>query len=198
MIEPCFPWSNHTSDWKICTVVTALPDAWHYRVVTRTGWPTVYPFTGWDSKFDLQLLSQCGSMYNCQSRSVPTPPPYPPRFILHAAVTLGSWETNIIFLSKCFLLLAICILSRSLHPGRDIIKVVCRDVQVSPSVDLSRYLSLSHHVCVLVSCVCLSLSLSLTHSLARSLARSHTHTHTHTHTHPLTISSPPPPPPQHE
>ena len=27
--------------------------------------------TGWDSKFDLRFLSQCGSTYNCLSRSVP-------------------------------------------------------------------------------------------------------------------------------
>ena len=30
-----------------------------------------YTVTGWDGKFDLQLLSQCGSTCNCLSRSVP-------------------------------------------------------------------------------------------------------------------------------
>ena len=30
-----------------------------------------YTLTGWDSKFDLPRLSQCGSTYNCLSRSVP-------------------------------------------------------------------------------------------------------------------------------
>ena len=30
-----------------------------------------YIVTGWDGKFDLQLLSQCGSTYNCLSTSVP-------------------------------------------------------------------------------------------------------------------------------
>ena len=30
-----------------------------------------YTVTGWDSKFDLQHLSRCGSTYDCLSRSVP-------------------------------------------------------------------------------------------------------------------------------
>ena len=30
-----------------------------------------YTVTGSDRKFYLQLIPQCGSMYNCQSRSVP-------------------------------------------------------------------------------------------------------------------------------
>ena len=32
---------------------------------------SVISVTGWDSMFDLQLLSQCGSTYSCLSRSIP-------------------------------------------------------------------------------------------------------------------------------
>ena len=43
--------------------------------------------TGWDGKFDLQLLSQCGSMYNCLSRSVP-------EIHWHVAGTLSKQATK--------------------------------------------------------------------------------------------------------
>ena len=49
-----FSGSSHTSDLKI--------GAWHYRV--RTGTRSArcqYTVIGSDRKFDLQLLSQCGS-----------------------------------------------------------------------------------------------------------------------------------------
>ena len=32
---------SHTSDLKICTLVATLPDTWHNRVRTGTGWPDV-------------------------------------------------------------------------------------------------------------------------------------------------------------
>ena len=32
---------SHTSDLKRSTPVATLPDAWHYRVSTGTGWPGV-------------------------------------------------------------------------------------------------------------------------------------------------------------
>ena len=46
-----------------------------------------YTVTGWDEKFGLQLLSQCGSTYNCLSRSVPE---------IHSCVpgTLNNQPTN--------------------------------------------------------------------------------------------------------
>ena len=40
------------------------------KVSTGTGWPGVSTL-GEVAKFDPQLLSQCGSTYNCLSRSVP-------------------------------------------------------------------------------------------------------------------------------
>ena len=46
-----------------------------------------YTVNGWDGKFGLQLLSQCGSTYNCLSRSVP-------EIHLHAAGTLSNQPTN--------------------------------------------------------------------------------------------------------
>ena len=36
-----FSGSSHTSDFKIGTPVTTLPDAWCYRVSAGTGWPGV-------------------------------------------------------------------------------------------------------------------------------------------------------------
>ena len=33
--------SSHISDFIICTPVTTLPGAWHYRVRAGTGWPDV-------------------------------------------------------------------------------------------------------------------------------------------------------------
>ena len=50
-----------------------------------------YTVTGWDGKFDLQLLSQCGSTSNCLCRSVP-------EIHLHVAGTLSSQPTNILLL----------------------------------------------------------------------------------------------------
>ena len=48
-----------------------LPDASPYGVRTGTGFVRCkYTATGLDGKFDLQLLSQCGSMYNCLSKAV--------------------------------------------------------------------------------------------------------------------------------
>ena len=52
------PGSSHTSEFKIGTPLATLPAAWRYRVSAGTGRYTV---TGSDGKFDLQLLSQCGS-----------------------------------------------------------------------------------------------------------------------------------------
>ena len=69
--ESCLRWnfsrSSHTSGLKIGTRVATLPDAWRYRAWLAR---CQYPVTGWGSKFDLQLLSQCGSTYICLSRSV--------------------------------------------------------------------------------------------------------------------------------
>ena len=67
-----FPGSSHTSDLK----------KWHSsgsparRLALkgqRWDWLTrcQYIVTGWNGKFDLQLVSQCGCTCNCLSRSVP-------------------------------------------------------------------------------------------------------------------------------
>ena len=66
-----FSLSSHTSDLEIGTPVATLPGAWHYRVSTGTGWPDVSILWRGERKLDLQLLSQCGSMYSCLSRSTP-------------------------------------------------------------------------------------------------------------------------------
>ena len=47
-----FSGSSHTSDLQIDTPAATLPGAWRYRVNAGTGR---------GRKFDLQLLSQCGS-----------------------------------------------------------------------------------------------------------------------------------------
>ena len=62
-VEPIFPWSSHTDDLKISTLVATLPRIWQHRASATT--VLVYYVTGWASKFVLQLLSQCASMYNC-------------------------------------------------------------------------------------------------------------------------------------
>ena len=36
-----FFWLSHTNNLRIGTLVATLPDAWRYRVSTRTGWPGV-------------------------------------------------------------------------------------------------------------------------------------------------------------
>ena len=52
--------------------MATLPSVWHYRVSAGTGWPgDSILWLGEVEKFDLQLLSQCGSTYNCLSSSVP-------------------------------------------------------------------------------------------------------------------------------
>ena len=60
-LAPGFSGSSHISDLKIGTTAATLRCAWRYKVSTGTGWPCVRILTGWDRKFDLQLLSQCGS-----------------------------------------------------------------------------------------------------------------------------------------
>ena len=62
-----FSGSSHVIVLKIGTPVTTLSGDWRNRVSTGTGWPSVGILMGWDTKFNLQLLSQCGSMLNCQS-----------------------------------------------------------------------------------------------------------------------------------
>ena len=37
----CHVWSSHTSDLKTGTLLATLPDARHYRVSARAGWPAV-------------------------------------------------------------------------------------------------------------------------------------------------------------
>ena len=38
--QKSIPTSNHASNLKISALVDTLPDTWHYRVSTRTGWPS--------------------------------------------------------------------------------------------------------------------------------------------------------------
>ena len=59
--------SSHTSDLKIGTPEATLPGARRYKVSSETGWPGV----SIGRKYDLQLLSECGSTCNCLSRSAP-------------------------------------------------------------------------------------------------------------------------------
>ena len=55
-----FSWSSHTSDFTIGTSVATLPGVWRCRVSAGTGRPGV-SILCLGRKFDLQLLSQCGS-----------------------------------------------------------------------------------------------------------------------------------------
>ena len=69
-----FSRSSDTNDLKIRTPVATLPGL-RCLVLQGQRWDWLaqcqYSVTGWGRKFDLQLLSPCGSMYNCLSRSVP-------------------------------------------------------------------------------------------------------------------------------
>ena len=82
-----FPGWSHTSDLKIGTPVATLqaPDV-KGSVLGLVGLVSVYcDWVRW--KFDLQLLSQCGSTYNCLSRSVPV-------IHSHVAGMLSNQKTN--------------------------------------------------------------------------------------------------------
>ena len=63
--------SSHTTDLKTGTPVAILPGAWRYRINVGTGWPCVSIRWLSKTKFDLQLLSQCGRTYSWLSKSVP-------------------------------------------------------------------------------------------------------------------------------
>ena len=62
---------SHIGDWKIGSPVATLPGTWCYRISAGTGWPGVsILWLGEVESFDLQVLSPCGSMQTCLSRSV--------------------------------------------------------------------------------------------------------------------------------
>ena len=75
-----FSGSRHTSDLKIGTPAAIPSGAWRYRVSSESDWPDA-------RKFDLQLLSQRGSTWNCLSRSVS-------EIHQHVAGTLSSQPTT--------------------------------------------------------------------------------------------------------
>ena len=57
-----FSGSSHTSDLKTGSAVATLPGAWRHRVSTGTGRPGVsILWLGEGRRFDLRLVSQCGS-----------------------------------------------------------------------------------------------------------------------------------------
>ena len=71
-IHPSLLWLGHASDlrhWYFGDY-PARRLVWLGQCLDWLTW-CQYTGTGWDSTFDLQLLSQCGSMCNCVSRSVP-------------------------------------------------------------------------------------------------------------------------------
>ena len=65
-------WDTNAKWLKTGTPVATRPGAWCY---TSQCWDWLVwcqsAVTGSDSKSDLQLLSQCRSMYNCLGRSIP-------------------------------------------------------------------------------------------------------------------------------
>ena len=67
-----FSGSSHTHDLKTDTPVATLPSCLEL-MSQRWEWLAQCQYTviGCNRKFDAQLLSQCGSMYNGLSRSVP-------------------------------------------------------------------------------------------------------------------------------
>ena len=81
-----FPGSSHTSDLKIGTPVATLPGACQGQCWGWLDWYQ-YTVTRWDWKLDLQLLSQCGCMHSCLSRSIP-------EIHSHVAGTLTNQQTN--------------------------------------------------------------------------------------------------------
>ena len=93
---PPFCLVDSYSDFNSGTLGATLPDACFYRVSARTGWLSENTVTTWDSKFDLQLLSQCGRHMIIQSSCVEQltfPPPLPPPCILHCCLQSGSLTT---------------------------------------------------------------------------------------------------------
>ena len=62
-----FPRSSHTGGLRLGSPLAALSSAWRYR--DSDGTESVY--CDWARKLDLQLLSQCGSMHNGLSLSIP-------------------------------------------------------------------------------------------------------------------------------
>ena len=69
LLSPWLCFQVESYQWlQIGTLAATLPGIWCYMFNTETGWPSV---SGWDRKFDLQLLSQCWSMYKCLNRSIP-------------------------------------------------------------------------------------------------------------------------------
>ena len=82
------PGSSHTSDLKIGTPVATLQGVWCLQGQCWD-WSArcQYTMTEWDGKFGLQLLFQCGSTYNCLSRSVP-------KIHSHVAGTLSNQPTK--------------------------------------------------------------------------------------------------------
>ena len=68
-----FSRSSHASDLKIDTPVAILPGAGLAFLGQRRDWLNRCQFTvtGWERKFDMQLLSRWGSTFNCLRRSVP-------------------------------------------------------------------------------------------------------------------------------
>ena len=67
-----FSGSSHTGDLNTGTPVANLSCLWRDGG-QRWDWSALcqYTETGWDGKFELQLLLQCDSTYNCLRRSVP-------------------------------------------------------------------------------------------------------------------------------
>ena len=75
---------------ELNSVLHRLPcqGAWGYRVSAGNVWPCVGLLSGCDRKFDLQLLSQCGSSYNCLLGSVN-------EIHLHVAGGLSNQNTSL-------------------------------------------------------------------------------------------------------
>ena len=63
------PRSNHTRDFNMTTIVATLSGAWRYRVSGKNGCHSsnilFVSVARREGKFDLQLLSSCGSTQNC-------------------------------------------------------------------------------------------------------------------------------------
>ena len=78
---------------------------WERQDVRPDTYTSVYTMTGRDRMFDLPLPSQCGSMYNCLSRSVPENDQHvagmlsyeqttSPLSLLHVSKTLADWALS--------------------------------------------------------------------------------------------------------
>ena len=84
-IHPWCTWPSHSRDFKIDSLVTALPGTWCYRVPTKTGWPSVNML--WLDEIVNGICNFCLSVAIVKADAFF-------RYTLHVAGTLSKQETT--------------------------------------------------------------------------------------------------------